>query len=148
MSWASSPSVRLSMQHNRPRDSRPELALRSAAHRLGLRFRVHVRPIPRLRRTGDLVFTRSKVVVFLDGCYWHGCADHYYAPRTNSDFWNKKLQENRARDSETDRLLAAEGWLVLRVWEHEDPEAAALNIRQLLTTSSLPPKTARCVAAD
>jgi DNA mismatch endonuclease, patch repair protein len=131
-SWASSPAVRKSMQSNRPRDTAPERALRSAVHALGLRYRVAVRPIPGLRRTGDLVFTRARVVVFLDGCFWHGCPAHHTVAKTNADYWAHKVIQNRNRDLETERLLAGAGWLVLRVWEHEAPAEAALRVAALV----------------
>jgi DNA mismatch endonuclease (patch repair protein) len=72
-SWASSDGVRASMRANRGRDTNPEVALRSAVHALGLRYRVAWRPIKGLRRTADLVFPTERVAVFLDGCFWHGC---------------------------------------------------------------------------
>lgn len=128
-SWASSEPIRRTMQANRPRDTKPELALRSAAHRLGLRFRVGVAPLPWLRRTADMVFPRARLAVFLDGCFWHGCPDHYVAPQAHGDFWARKVAENRRRDSETDRLLREAGWTVLRIWEHEAPQDAAAKIR-------------------
>ncbi|MGC5009673.1 very short patch repair endonuclease [Streptosporangium sp. DT93] len=124
-SWASSPAVRVVMQGNRSRDTRPERVLRSAVHALGLRYRVASRPVPDLRRTADLVFTKAKVAVFLDGCYWHGCPEHYRPSQKNSDFWQKKLASNQARDRQTDELLRDAGWEVVRVWEHEDAQAAA-----------------------
>lgn len=116
------------MQSNKGRDTKPELALRRAVHALGLRYRVSKRPLPRLRRTADLVFTRVKVAVFLDGCFWHGCPDHHTVSATNTGYWTDKVRRNRERDDETNRLLAAEGWHVIRVWEHEDPHAAAAMI--------------------
>src|SRR4051794_12563501 len=75
-SWASSPAIRKTMQGNRSRGTRPEMALRSAVHRRGLRYRVNARPLPELRRTADLVFRPARVAVFLDGCWWHGCRLH------------------------------------------------------------------------
>ena len=117
------------MQSNKGRDTKPELALRSAAHALGLRYRVSARPLEGLRRTADLVFTRAKVAVFLDGCFWHGCPDHHTVAATNEAFWAEKVQSNRARDRDTDRRLADAGWISLRVWEHEDPGEAAGRIR-------------------
>ena len=131
-SWASSPAVRKSMQSNRPRDTAPERALRSAVHALGLRYRVGARPVPGLRRTGDLVFTRARVVVFLDGCFWHGCPDHHTVAKTNADYWADKVAQNRLRDQETNRLLADAGWAVLRVWEHEPPTDAAVHVGALV----------------
>lgn len=131
-SWASSPAVRAVMRGNKGRDTRPELALRSALHALGLRYRVGVRPLPALRRTADLVFTRDKVAVFLDGCYWHGCAQHYRPSRKNPEFWSAKIQANQNRDRETDCLLQEAGWESVRVWEHEPPDTAAARIAALL----------------
>lgn len=112
----------------RSRDTAPELALRSAVHRLGLRYRVAARPMTTIRRTADLVFTRARVAVFLDGCYWHACPDHYVPPSTNPAYWHAKIAGNAARDRDTDARLAAAGWAVIRVWEHDDPEEAARHV--------------------
>jgi DNA mismatch endonuclease (patch repair protein) len=131
-SWASSPAVRAVMTANKGRDTRSEKAVRSAVHALGLRYRVGVRPVRAIRRTADLVFTRAKVAVFVDGCFWHGCAEHYRPARRNSEFWATKIEGNRTRDAETDTLLAAAGWRVMRVWEHEQPTEAALRIATLV----------------
>ena len=127
-SWASSTGVRRSMQSNRPRDTKPELRLRSAAHRLGLRYHVSARPLPHLRRTADLLFTKTKIAVFVDGCYWHGCPQHHTIAKTNAEFWADKVETNRRRDLETTALLEKEGWLVIRVWEHESMEEAAVML--------------------
>jgi DNA mismatch endonuclease, patch repair protein len=131
-SWASSDAVRAVMRANRGRDTRPERALRSAAHALGLRYRVSTRPLPKLRRTADLVFTRAKVAVFLDGCFWHGCPEHFRPAKVNEDFWSTKIADNQRRDQDTDRKLAEAGWTVVRVWEHEDSVDAALRIASLV----------------
>ncbi|MEU7433710.1 very short patch repair endonuclease [Streptomyces sioyaensis] len=130
-SWASSPGTRRSMQSNKARDTRPELALRRAVHAMGLRYRVSERPIPSVRRTADLVFTRARVAVFMDGCFWHVCPEHFTVSKTNPDYWASKAEKNRARDRQTDRLLEEAGWAVLRVWEHEDPVEAAARVREL-----------------
>jgi DNA mismatch endonuclease (patch repair protein) len=127
-SWASSPAVRAVMQGNKGRDTRPELAVRSAAHALGLRYRVGVSPLPGLRRTADMVFSRAKVAVFIDGCFWHGCPDHHRPARRNADFWATKIEGNVARDADTDGRLQAAGWTVVRIWEHEPPAEAAGKI--------------------
>lgn len=129
---ASSPGVRRSMQANKGRDTKPELALRRAVHALGLRYRVSVRPLPAVRRTADLVFTRAKVAVFMDGCFWHGCPDHHTKSATNAAYWADKVGKNRARDRETDALLEAAGWMAVRIWEHEDPGAAALKVESVV----------------
>lgn len=102
----------------------PELRLRRAVHAQGLRYRVAARPIPGVRRTADLLFTRAKIAVFVDGCFWHGCPDHHTVAKTNAEFWAEKVEGNRRRDRATDLMLAERGWLVIRVWEHESPEAA------------------------
>jgi DNA mismatch endonuclease, patch repair protein len=81
--------------------------------------------MPQLNRRADLVFTRAKVAVFIDGCYWHGCPMHGTAPKSNADYWSAKIARNRERDDDTNRRLAEAGWQVLRAWEHEDPEAVA-----------------------
>ena len=128
-SWASSPAVRNVMRGNRGRDTKPELALRSAVHALGLRYRVGLRPVPQVRRTADIVFTRAKVAVFLDGCFWHGCPEHHRPAQKNSDFWIAKIEGNKARDADTDSRLREVGWRVIRIWEHEDPVAAASVIK-------------------
>jgi DNA mismatch endonuclease (patch repair protein) len=127
-SWASSSHVRASMLSNRNRDTQPEMALRSAVHALGLRYRVCAQPLPGLRRTADLVFRRAKVAVFLDGCFWHGCPQHHSAAKINSRFWADKVATNRDRDRDTDRRLVAAGWLSIRVWEHEDAGEAAQRV--------------------
>lgn len=125
---ATSVDVRASMQGNRSRDTKPELALRSRLHALGLRYRVSARPMPDVRRTADIVFTRARVAVFVDGCYWHGCPDHHRPAVQNSDFWTQKIEGNRQRDSDINQLLTLAGWEVVRVWEHEDPGDAAQRI--------------------
>lgn len=132
MSAEVSPGTRKSMQANRSRDTKPELAIRSLLFGRGLRYRVAARPIPAVRRTADIVFTRAKIAVFVDGCFWHCCPAHYRQPATNVDYWQAKARRNVERDRETDALLAAAGWMVVRVWEHEDPAAAAERIAQLL----------------
>jgi DNA mismatch endonuclease, patch repair protein len=134
-SWASSIDTRAAMRGNRSRDTKPEKRLRSQLHALGLRYRVGQRPIPAVRRTADVVFTRSRIAVFVDGCYWHGCPDHYRPARKNSEFWAQKISANRQRDTDTDRILSEAGWRVIRVWEHEDPLDAAQRIARLLSTS-------------
>lgn len=131
-SWASSAGVRASMQSNKGRDTKPEVALRSAVHALGLRYRVSVRPIKQLRRTADLVFPRARVAVFLDGCFWHGCPEHHTVAVTNAEFWAGKVTATRERDKDTDARLEEAGWTTVRVWEHEDPAEAALRIREVV----------------
>lgn len=114
------------MTANRRRDTGPELALRRALHAMGLRYRVdhpvrcdEGRPI-----RPDIVFTRRRVAVFVDGCFWHRCPDHQVMPKANREYWEPKLRRNVERDRETDRRLGRAGWRVVRVWEHESAAAA------------------------
>ena len=102
--------------------------LRSALHRRGLRYRVDAFPMPGMRRKADVVFVKAKVAVFVDGCFWHGCPTHMTWPKTNAAWWRRKIQKNQDRDRDTDRQLRAAGWSVIRVWEHDDPETAAMQI--------------------
>ncbi|MEU5826130.1 very short patch repair endonuclease [Micromonospora tulbaghiae] len=118
------------MQSNTGRDTKPELALRRAVHALGLRYFVSRRPIRSVRRTADLVFPRLRLAVFLDGCFWHGCPQHHTVAKTNAAFWAEKVTTNRRRDADTDARLTAEGWTVLRVWEHEAPAEAADRVAE------------------
>ena len=115
------------MQANRRRDTAPERRLRSILHAHGLRFRVDLpiaaggsRPV-----RPDVVFTRARVAVFMDGCYWHGCPKHHQPSKSNVSYWRAKIALNRERDRRNDRLLVGAGWIVLRFWEHDDPAEAA-----------------------
>jgi len=119
------------MRGNRRADTKPELHLRSLLHKAGLRFRKDypiqlpggqtVRP--------DIVFTRKRVAVFIDGCFWHSCPQHGTVPKSNQDYWVPKLQQNIQRDHVTTTSLTASGWHVIRVWEHSVPEEALATIK-------------------
>lgn len=135
-SWASSPAVRAVMAANKRRDTRPELALRSLLHARGLRYRVDYAPLKAAARNrADVVFTRAKVAVFVDGCFWHGCPEHCRPARTNPDFWAAKIAANQARDERVDELLRKAGWTVIRVWEHEDAGQAADRIQDAVRSA-------------
>ncbi|MEV5900967.1 very short patch repair endonuclease [Streptomyces sp. NPDC052127] len=127
-SWASSAARRRNMQAIRNRDTKPEWLIRRLVHARGLRYRVAAKPLPKLRRTADMVFGPAKVAVFIDGCYWHGCPEHYVPPKTNSGYWSDKVARNMARDRDTDQRLEEAGWTVLRFWEHEPSEDCAERI--------------------
>jgi DNA (cytosine-5)-methyltransferase 1 len=121
---ASGDVVRLRMQATRRRYMDPELALRSQLHGLGLRFQVN-RPIGGNRHKTGIVFPTERVAVYVDECFWHSCPDHGTTPKANTQFWRDKLAANRARDVATTAAMEAEGWLVLRFWEHDDVAGAA-----------------------
>ena len=124
------PSVATRMSRQRRRDTAPEVALRRELHRRGLRFRVD-HPLPGMpRRRGDVVFTRARLVVFVDGCFWHDCPVHGTRPATRARWWSEKLEKNVARDRDTDARLRQIGWDVIRVWEHEDPTEVAARVQQ------------------
>jgi DNA mismatch endonuclease (patch repair protein) len=123
------------MSAARRRDTAAEVALRGELHARGLRYRVTF-PVPgQRRRTIDVAFTRAKVAVFVDGCFWHGCPEHGTRPRSNSEWWTTKLAANRARDRDTERLLRDLGWTVVRVWEHESPHLAAERVISAIRAS-------------
>ena len=116
---ASSERVARTMRAVPSRDTKPEVVLRSALHRLGYRFRKDVGPVPGMRCKADIVFTKSRVCVFVDGCFWHGCPEHYRTPKKNSEWWDEKIHDNAARDTRKTRQLSDKGWSVLRIWEHD-----------------------------
>lgn len=122
------------MRGNKSRDTAPELAVRRLLFKSGLRYRVNYRPVAGLRRTADVVFLGSCVAVYVDGCFWHGCPLHYVPSKSNTEYWLPKIERNRARDRETDRLLAQHGWLVLRFWAHENPADVANAVAAAVAT--------------
>jgi DNA mismatch endonuclease, patch repair protein len=128
---ASSLEVRRRMQATRRRDTPGEVALRSVLHGLGFRFRVDMQ-LPETRRRADIVFTRQRIAVFVDGCFWHGCPEHGTWPKTNATWWRQKIETNRRRDRDTDHRLSAAGWTVLRFWAHTDAAEAASIVARVL----------------
>ncbi|MBD8703716.1 DUF559 domain-containing protein [Frigoribacterium sp. CFBP 13712] len=92
------------------------------------RYQVDVRPSLDLRTRADIVFTRQKIAVFIDGCFWQGCPVHATRPKRNSDYWVPKLQRNAECDLETTTRLEALGWTVLRFWEHEEVDTTVETI--------------------
>lgn len=112
------------MRRQRRVDTAPEMALRRRLFAAGLRYRVDLK-LEGTRRRGDIVFPRRRVVVFVDGCFWHSCPEHGTTPARNRCWWSAKLAANVERDRDTDRRLRRFGWVVLRFWEHDDPDAAA-----------------------
>ncbi|RIJ52282.1 very short patch repair endonuclease [Clavibacter lycopersici] len=128
MSWASSAAARSIMRSNRRRDTAPELAVRRILHARGFRYRVDLRVVKETRSRADIAFTRQRIVVFIDGCFWHSCPDHLHLPKANADYWVAKLARNVERDAEVTALLRDLGWTVLRFWEHVPAEMAVEEI--------------------
>jgi DNA mismatch endonuclease (patch repair protein) len=123
-------AVRRVMQGNRGTDTSPERQVRSALHRYGLRFRKRLTlHINGRRTTPDIVFPRHHVCVYVDGCFWHGCPTHGRRPRRNQAYWTAKFERNIQRDREITSLLSADGWTVVRAWEHEPVE---LTVRRVI----------------
>lgn len=113
------------------------MAVRSAAHARGLRYRVQSPPVPGVHSGPGLVFEREHVVVFVDGCSLHGCPDHGTVPVHNPTWWAERIEENRHRDRIVDEQLHRAGWIVLRVWAHEDPHAVTTRIAQTVRRQRL-----------
>jgi DNA mismatch endonuclease (patch repair protein) len=123
---ASSYTARRTMEANRRTETKPERLLRSALHARGLRFRKdrRLQVVGRWVRP-DIVFGPAQLAIFIDGCFWHRCPIHSTYPRANADFWQAKFDRTVTRDRADDLALTDAGWTVIRVWEHEDANAAA-----------------------
>jgi len=112
--------------------------VRSLLHARGYRFRKdHRLDVPGARVRPDIVFTRRRLAVFIDGCFWHCCPEHGNLPRANNAYWAAKLERNVARDTRVDRALQEAGWAVLRLWEHLESEEA---VGRIVTALSRPPR--------
>ena len=126
---SSSKEVSERMKRMPTKDSKPELHLRKAIYGLGFRYRLHRKDLP---GKPDIAFGAAKVAVFVDGCFWHNCPEHGTIPKNNREWWLEKFQRNRERDKRKDEQLKEKGWLPIHVWEHEDPDSAARNIKKLV----------------
>ena len=135
------------MRANRRTDTKPELALRHALHRLGYRYRKDYRlDLDSGRRVRpDIAFTARKVAVFVDGCFWHACPEHGSKPRANEWYWGPKLVRNVERDRINDAALILAGWSVIRLWEHVPLEEAVTTVVAEITAPN--PATAPDPAA-
>jgi DNA mismatch endonuclease, patch repair protein len=122
----SSPGRSANMRAIRRADTKPELVLRRALHKLGYRYRKDYRlDLDGGRRVRpDIAFTARRVAVFVDGCFWHACPQHGRNPAVNDWYWAPKLRRTVERDRVADETLAGAGWRVVRIWEHESLEAA------------------------
>jgi DNA mismatch endonuclease (patch repair protein) len=131
--FPTNPAVSKRMRANKKRDTSPELKVRSALHRRGFRFRVNsaIRA-GAVKTRGDIVFAPIRLAVFVDGCFWHGCRIHGTDPQRNRAYWSAKLQRNRQRDGLVNSSLRQAGWIVLRYWEHSDPENVADEIAAVI----------------
>ncbi len=129
----SSAAASLIGRANRRTDTKPEVLLRKELHRRGLRFRKdHLVRAERAKARVDVCFTRARVAVFGDVCFWHRRAEHCHIPKTNQAYWIPKLDANVARDRRVDGALRSDGWEVVRVWEHEPANVAAEGIERIV----------------
>jgi DNA mismatch endonuclease, patch repair protein len=137
------------MRANRRTDTKPELALRHALHRLGYRYRKDYRlDLDDGRRVRpDIVFTARKVAVFVDGCFWHACPQHGSKPKANEWYWSPKLLKNVERDRMNDTALTLAGWTVVRLWEHIPIDDAVATVVTTLAANQST-RLARMEVAD
>jgi len=117
------------MRAIRGKNTKPEILLRKALWYKGFRYRLK----NRLPGKPDIAFPSERVAVFVDGCFWHGCPEHYQKPATNSEFWREKIQKNKKRDKDVNALLKAQGWKVLRFWEHEVRNNTEACVRRVIS---------------
>ncbi len=116
------------MKAVRRTETQAELCLRQALDELGLEYETDARPLPDFNRRADILFREARIAVFVDGCFWHGCPIHGTQAKANAEFWRKKIEANRRRDQDTNERLAENGWIVIRIWEHEPPAKSAERI--------------------
>jgi len=100
-----------------------EISFRRALWKAGLRgWRIHWG-----KYRIDVAFVKKKIAIFIDGCFWHGCPGHYKKPKTGKSYWIPKIRANRKRDRKTTKALEAEGWGVVRIWEHEIKDGSHIS---------------------
>ena len=131
---ATSASVTASMKGNRRSDTKPETRVRSLLHRRGLRYRKDTVVVAGSRRCRpDIIFTKLRIAVFIDGCFWHSCPEHGRMPGgPNRAYWVSKLNTNEERDRLDSEALRNDGWRVLRIWEHVSPPDAAALVERVV----------------
>jgi DNA mismatch endonuclease (patch repair protein) len=134
--YPSTPHASAIMRANPSKDTGPELRLRSSLHASGLRYRTNysIRADERRPILVDVAFTKLRLAVFVDGCFWHACPAHGTMPKANFDYWSQKLSRTLERDRETTARLERAGWTVLRFWEHQEPCEARDRISEMVAT--------------
>ena len=119
------------MSRIRSKNTGPEIMLRRALFQKGLRYKVK----SLLAGKPDIVFSTARVAIFVDGCFWHGCPDHSRSPKTNAEYWGPKIEKNILKDATATLSLVRDGWLVIRLWEHQikdDVEGCAIKIARVV----------------
>jgi len=105
------------MSKIRSKNTQPELQLRKLLWSKGLRgYRIHNKNLP---GNPDIAFSKKKIAIFIDGCFWHGCPICYVEPKTNRDYWLPKIRNTIERDNTQQKELESAGWVVIRIWEHD-----------------------------
>jgi len=121
--YTTSPGRSRNMAAIRRTNTKPEIEVRSSLHRRGFRFRKDypIRIDGKIIRP-DVAFTKYRIALFVDGCFWHSCPEHGREPSANRGYWRQKLEGNARRDKQQTAALESDGWTVLRFWEHESTE--------------------------
>ncbi|MFA6371074.1 MAG: very short patch repair endonuclease [Methanothrix sp.] len=135
MEFNTTPKISYKMSRIRSKETGPEIILRRTLWSIGVRG---YRKYPDLPGKPDLIFKKAKLIIFVDGCFWHGCPIHFKRPKKNIKYWDKKIDGNKKRSKEIDKLLKDLGYHVLRIWEHDirsNPMSAALMVREYLKKS-------------
>jgi DNA mismatch endonuclease, patch repair protein len=105
------------MANIRSKNTKPELELRKLLWSKGLRgYRIHNKKLP---GNPDIAFSKKKIAIFIDGCFWHGCPICFVEPKTNRDYWLPKIRNTIERDNTQQKELESAGWVVIRIWEHD-----------------------------
>lgn len=118
------------MSSIRGKDTRPEIILRQLVLSAGYRYRKNYRIG---NKTIDLAFTKKRIAVMVDGCFWHGCPYCYRKPKSNKIYWNEKLRANKLRDKRANLEIRGAGWTVMRIWEHEINRNPQVAVRRLIS---------------
>lgn len=139
----SSPEISRHKAKVRQTGSDAEIAIRGELYRRGLRYRVDNEVLKKPRRVADVASPGLKIVVFIDGYFWHGCPKNATWPKQNAEFWRQKIEANRLRDTDTNSRLLESGWTVLRFWKHESPIEATDTVAQAVAIE----KTKRCTSS-
>lgn len=132
----SSPEVSRRMSQVRNKDTAAEMAVRRELHARGYRYRVNLRIPGGGRSRPDIAFTRHRIAVFIDGCFWHRCPEHATFPKSNAKWWADKLEANVIRDGDIDSDLTKAGWAVIRIWEHKATHDAVERIASAVDRSA------------
>ena len=131
-------AVRARFKAQKTRDTTPEVLVRRLLHKAGARYRLEVRAENDLRTKPDIVFRGPRLAVYIDGCFWHGCPEHFIPPKNNAAWWQEKISANKTRDGRSRRALADRGWTVLSFWEHDDPSDVAQQVLSILAKRRRP----------